>query len=74
MEVRVRPIGNIELAAGVDNLFNVYPTRAPTGQGTDPVTGATRNYSVNNYFLPFSSFSPFGFNGRFVYFRLGVNF
>ncbi|WP_448580605.1 TonB-dependent receptor plug domain-containing protein [Thermaurantiacus sp.] len=74
MEARFRPWERIEFAVGADNIFNVYPTRAPTGQGKDPVTGATRNYSVNNYFLPFSSFSPFGFNGRFVYFRANLNF
>ncbi|WP_448581267.1 TonB-dependent receptor plug domain-containing protein [Thermaurantiacus sp.] len=74
MEVRVRPVQKIELALGADNILNVYPTRAPTGQGRDPVTGAVRNYSVNNYFLPFSSFSPFGFNGRFIYLRGSLNF
>lgn len=74
MEARVRPWQRFELALGADNIFNVYPTRAPTGQGRDPVTGAIRNFSVNNYFLPFSSFSPFGFNGRFVYLRGSLNF
>lgn len=74
MEARVRPLDRLELAFGADNIFNVYPTRAPTGQGRDPVTGAIRNYSVNNYFLPFSSFSPFGFNGRFIYLRANLNF
>jgi iron complex outermembrane receptor protein len=29
---------------------------------------------VNNYFLPYSSFSPFGFNGRFVYGRVSYQF
>ena len=33
-----------------------------------------RNYSANNYFLPFSSFSPFGFNGRYLYGRVSINF
>lgn len=74
MEARVRIRETFEIAVGADNLLNVYPTRAPTGQGRDPVTGAVRNYSVNNYFLPFSSFSPFGFNGRFVYVRASLNF
>ena len=46
----------------------------PTGRGTDPVTGNPANLSVNNYFLPFSSFSPFGFNGRFLYARLSFAF
>jgi iron complex outermembrane receptor protein len=73
-EIRIRPQQGIasrfEVAFGANNLFDEYPTRAPTGRGTDPLTGNPRNYSVNNYFLPFSSFSPFGFNGRFLYGRL----
>ena len=40
----------------------------------DPVTGNPRTNSANNYFLPFSSFSPFGFNGRFVYGRVSYRF
>ncbi len=73
-EIRIRPQQGIasrfEVAFGANNLFDEYPTRSPTGRGQDPVTGNPRNYSVNNYFLPFSSFSPFGFNGRFLYGRL----
>ncbi|MFQ3596640.1 MAG: TonB-dependent receptor, partial [Sphingomonadaceae bacterium] len=38
MEVRVKPRPFLEIALGADNLFDVYPTRAPTGQGPDPVT------------------------------------
>lgn len=74
IELRARPLEAIELAVGVNNAFDVYPTVNPTGQGADPVTGATRNFSVNNYFLPYSSASPFGFNGRFVYVRASYSF
>jgi iron complex outermembrane receptor protein len=78
LEFRIRPqdgIGNnIELAFGANNLFDQYPTVNPTGRTTDPVTGNPGNLSVNNYFLPFSSFSPFGFNGRFLYGRVSVVF
>jgi iron complex outermembrane receptor protein len=77
-EVRLKPAGflggGLELALGANNLFDEYPDRRPTGRGVDPVTGAGRNYSVNNYFLPYSSFSPFGFNGRFVYGRVSYQF
>lgn len=78
LEIRIRPEGGIaegiELAFGANNVFDQYPTVNPTGRGTDPVTGAAANLSVNNYFLPFSSFSPFGFNGRFLYGRLSFAF
>jgi iron complex outermembrane recepter protein len=76
-EVRIRPAGRLEgleLAMGANNLFDKYPTSFQTGQGTDPITGATRNYSANNYFFPYSSYSPFGFNGRFLYARLSYQF
>ncbi|MCG2842096.1 TonB-dependent receptor [Sandaracinobacter sp. RS1-74] len=76
-EIRARPSGflnGVELAVGANNLFDKYPTRVPTGQGQDPVTDATRNYAVSNYFLPYSSFSPFGFNGRYIYGRVSYRF
>jgi iron complex outermembrane recepter protein len=78
LEVRIRPEGTfadgVELAIGANNLFDVYPTTNPVGRATDPVTNQPGNLSVNNYFLPFSSFSPFGFNGRFLYGRISFAF
>lgn len=77
LELRIRPQGmaeGIELAVGANNVFDQYPTVNPTGRVTDPVKGNPGNLSVNNYFLPFSSFSPFGFNGRFLYGRLSFAF
>ncbi len=74
VELRITPFEKLELAVGSNNVFDVYPTVNPVGQGRDPVTGATRTFSVNNYFLPFSNFSPFGFNGRFVYARASLRF
>lgn len=78
LEFRLRPEGGfaegVELAVGANNLFGQYPTVAPTGRAVDPVTGNQANLSVNNYFLPYSSFSPFGFNGRFLYARLSYVF
>lgn len=73
-ELRVKPVDGLELAVGANNLFDKYPVANPVGVGTDPVTGNPRNYSANNYYLPFSSFSPFGFNGRFVYGRISYRF
>ena len=64
LEIRATP-GRYELAIGANNLFDEYPTRNPT---TGPAAG------INNYFIPYSSFSPFGFNGRFLYARAGVRF
>jgi len=75
LELRFKPLGdNLSLALGGNNIFDVYPTKLMTGRGIDPDTGLARNYSANNYFLPFSSFSPFGFNGRYLYGRATINF
>ncbi|WP_199555359.1 TonB-dependent receptor plug domain-containing protein [Sandaracinobacteroides hominis] len=76
-EIRARPSGKlegIEFAIGANNLFDKYPTALPTGRGVDPANGQPRNYSANNYFFPFSPYSPFGFNGRFVYGRVSYRF
>ena len=74
LEARVKPIAGVELALGANNLFDEYPDNIPRGQGIDPVTGATRNYAATRYVAPFSNFSPFGFNGRFVYARASFAF
>ena len=70
LEVRWKP-GRFELAIGANNLFDVYPDRSPFGPRPASVGGV---YPVNQEFIPFSIFSPFGFNGRFVYGRASINF
>jgi iron complex outermembrane receptor protein len=47
---------------GAENLFDVYPDRVP---------GAL---NASSGLLGFPYYSPFGFNGRYLYARLGVNF
>ncbi|HET7817614.1 MAG TPA: TonB-dependent receptor [Sphingomicrobium sp.] len=75
LELRFKPMGDrFMLALGGNNIFDVYPTNTPRGRAIDPATGLPRNYSDTNYALPFSQFSPFGFNGRFLYGRLSTNF
>jgi iron complex outermembrane receptor protein len=62
LEVRVRP-GRFELAVGANNLFDIYPTSLPLGPTF-----------ASNFYIPYSQFSPFGFNGRYLYARAGVKF
>ena len=50
---------DVTLALGADNLFDAYPRQIPVALNP---TGAA----------PFTSFSPFGFGGRFLYGRLSV--
>jgi iron complex outermembrane receptor protein len=64
LEVRGKPAEMVEVALGANNVFDVYPSRVPFG-GAFGVTGA---------FFPYSQFSPFGFNGRFLYGRVSVEF
>jgi iron complex outermembrane receptor protein len=68
LELRYRAFGHLELAVGADNVFDVYPDRSPFG----PRPGGV--YPINQYYLPYSGFSPFGFNGRFLYARASVEF
>jgi len=71
LELRYRPIEQLTFAIGADNLFDVYPDRSPFGARPASVGGV---YPINQYYLPYSGFSPFGFNGRFLYGRVSVEF
>ncbi len=64
LEFRMKATDLFQFAIGANNLFDVYPDRLPS-QGA---------FGVTNAFFPYSSFSPFGFNGRFLYARASMNF
>lgn len=59
LEGRYQVTQNIGLAVGANNLFDIYP---------DPLSIA--NNSTGTVAFPF--YSPFGFNGRYLYGRLNV--
>jgi iron complex outermembrane receptor protein len=59
-EARYTFLKDITWALGVNNLFDEYPDRAPAPVNTTGVVG-------------FPSYSPFGFNGRFLYTRLSYS-
>jgi iron complex outermembrane receptor protein len=61
-------LGRYTLAAGADNLFDVYPDQNNNLGNVRNNVGGNANFGI----FPYSSFSPFGFNGRFVYARLTV--
>ncbi|WP_458390056.1 TonB-dependent receptor plug domain-containing protein [Sphingomonas sp. F9_3S_D5_B_2] len=62
VELRYQPRHGLQLALGAQNLFDVYPDRVPgTLNGPSGVLG-------------FPYYSPFGFNGRYLYGRAGINF
>ena len=75
IEARFMPFEDkVTFAIGANNLFDVYPTNTPRGTAVDPLSGATVNLPVTRYVTPFSNFSPFGFNGRYLYGRVGLKF
>lgn len=61
-EARVQLARPVNLGLGVNNLFDVYPHRVPD----------TNVANYNNGGTAFLYYSPFGFNGRYLYARLGV--
>ena len=74
LEARITPVKGLTLAAGANNILDQYPDLIPTGQAIDPATGLARNFAATRYVAPYSNFSPFGFNGRFVYGRVTYSF
>jgi iron complex outermembrane receptor protein len=72
LEVRLHGKDGVEFAIGANNLFDVYPDRSPFG--ARPASAGGGFYPANQIYIPYSIFSPFGFNGRFVYGRASINF
>lgn len=54
------------VALGADNLFDVYPDETPASLNLSPNGNGAGA-------LAFTRFSPFGFNGRYVYVRVNHN-
>ncbi len=70
LELRYRAFKRLDLAIGANNIFDVYPDRRPFGPRA---VGGT--YPQNFQYIPYSGGgSPFGFNGRFLYARVAVDF
>ncbi|HQV03240.1 MULTISPECIES: TonB-dependent receptor [unclassified Novosphingobium] len=71
LELQFKPTEAISFAIGADNVFDVYPDRSPWGLRPATIGGS---YPANQQYIPFSIFSPFGFNGRYLYARVAVDF
>ncbi len=59
LELRYQPVKGAQIALGANNLFDVYPDATPAALNSTGVVG-----------YPF--YSPFGFNGRYLYARVGL--
>lgn len=62
LEVRYAPRKGPQFALGVQNMFDIYPNKVPG------------NLNGPSGLLGFPFYSPFGFNGRYIYGRVGLNF
>lgn len=60
LELRYQAPKGAQIGIGVNNLFDVYPDRSPATLSSNGV-------------VAFPFYSPFGFNGRYVYVRAGLN-
>ncbi|HWU49120.1 MAG TPA: TonB-dependent receptor [Asticcacaulis sp.] len=58
---------NTVLTLGADNLFDTYPDKTPASLNNVNSTGNGTGA------LSFTRFSPFGFNGRYIYAKLSQN-
>jgi iron complex outermembrane recepter protein len=64
--------GKFGFTLGVDNLTDQYPNRVPNARAIPNPPGGVANLNATNA-LGYSRYSPYGFNGRFLYARLGVS-
>jgi len=71
LNLRFRLSQKIHWAVGTSNLFDVYPTRNIASR---IVNGQAYAGNDNGGTTPYSSTSPFGFNGAFYYSRFDVEF
>ena len=60
--VALKPSDHWTLKIGADNLLNKYPDKSKNPQSTI------------SYQIPYTNYSPFGFNGRYVYASVTYNF
>ena len=60
LELRYAAPKGAQIGLGVSNLFDVYPDRQSAANNSTGVLG-------------FPYYSPFGFNGRYLYARVGIN-
>lgn len=69
LEVQYQFTDTVALSVGGTNIFDVYPD---TAEEINQINGV--GTSTFDRVLPYSGFSPFGFNGRFVYARMELSF
>jgi iron complex outermembrane receptor protein len=66
LELRYKLLDRLNLAVGANNLFDEYPDYVKLASSRGTVLNSTG-------LVGFPYYSPFGFNGRYVYGRIGLN-
>lgn len=67
LEARYQVIKNLNVALGANNLFDTYPDYVPVNSSL----GSTHQLNSTGL-VGFPYYSPFGFNGRYLYARVGL--
>jgi iron complex outermembrane recepter protein len=62
----------LSVGIGADNLFDQYPDRVPNNRALPTPPGGTVNLNATNA-LGYSRYSPYGFNGRFLFARMAYH-
>jgi len=62
----------VKLAAGVRNLFDVYPDQPSSQVVVDDAGDTAKDFNDNFGTFPWAAASPFGYNGRFAYARTEI--
>ena len=70
VSVSYRPLWPLTLTAGADNVFDVYPDEQSDRGNLATGYAGNANFGMN----PYNGISPFGFNGRFIYGRVAIDF
>ncbi|MEG3124082.1 TonB-dependent receptor [Sphingomonas sp. GB1N7] len=65
LEARYQVVKNLNVALGANNLFDTYPDYVKLASSRGTVLNSTG-------LVGFPYYSPFGFNGRYLYARVGV--
>jgi iron complex outermembrane receptor protein len=68
LEARYKLLPQATLAIGANNVFDIYPNKVPL-LGTDGTTAVL----ATNGGVAFPFFSPFGFNGRYLFAKLNLS-
>lgn len=69
LEVSYQASDIMSLSLGANNLFDVYPDTS-----REILEGSGRSAGTFDLIFPYSGFSPFGFNGRYIYTRMDLRF